>query len=86
MFDARRPRPTSFRFSCRIRCVGPNTVNSPVRVLTRYVVEVDASDEETARDNLRAVAYEQIADAGSKLLDWPVEEIAILDARLIRAS
>ena len=65
-------------FRADIRC---HLRNGDTQTLRDYEVAVEAFDRQDAIDGLEAVATNMIDDAGSKLLDCPLDHIEVIRYR-----
>ena len=64
-----------YRFEATIRCF---LANGEEHVLRGYEVVVEADSPRQAYDAVEQIATEQVHDAGSKLLDAPLEHLEVL--------
>jgi len=70
----------TYRFMTTLRCY---LANGEITTLDSYEVAVDAPDLESARSYIQSVATEMVGDAGSRLLDAPLEELEVVRATRI---
>ena len=69
---------TRFRFITDVRC---HLITGQVQMLRSLAVPVEAADEDDATFWLNAIAHEVIDDAGSRLLDAPLDYCEVTDYR-----
>jgi hypothetical protein len=73
----------TYRFSTDLQCF---LADGKVTELRRYDVAVEADSAEQAREHLRSIATEMVHDAGSQLLDAPLDYLDVRQATLIGAD
>jgi hypothetical protein len=80
------PADRRYEFECLLRCYAPNLdgYEKGESVLLERTVEVEAYDETEARDDLERAASEMIDREGSRSLDWPLERLEVVRAKLVR--